>query len=75
MSNDYPLVEDISLFEQSCRFEIAIGEDGQEPVCSKEFTTLELQRMIVKMIHVLSYYSEDCQDTLDRFNVKMQDTL
>lgn len=74
MSNSYPIAPGVEIGEQSCRLWFCVERsDGEEYLCSEEFNEETLRKAIVAQIKVLSYYSDDSDEVLQRFNVNYQD--
>lgn len=73
MGNEYKLTEDVSLIENSCRFQYLIGYSGAF-ADSKEITARQLRLSIIRQIQALSYFVKDPDEVLKRFNVDYGDT-
>lgn len=72
MSNEFQITKDVALLEQSCLLQFAIDLPDCS-ILSKEFTPEQLRIAIIKQIEVLSYFSDDPEEVLKRFNVKYGD--
>lgn len=78
MSNSYRLAKDLELDEMSCEFQFCVeGTSDSGDVTgayTKNLTVAELRTAIIKQIEVLSYFSDDPEEVLKRFNVNYGET-
>lgn len=75
MSTEYEIHPGVYLGEHSCKVDLygSVTRDGYAVDLAADITDEDLRKMIVKMVHVLSYISDDPEEVLKRFNVGYED--
>ncbi|MEG1121242.1 MAG: hypothetical protein RSE62_03465 [Citrobacter sp.] len=75
MSNEYPIGHNVSVGEQSLLLDFMIDTPCTGfPTTSLAFTVEEFRTAIIKQIEALSYFSDNPEEVLRRFNVNYGQT-
>ena len=73
MSTSYDITKHLTAHESSTRITFSLYDGTETTDSGEELDALALRKAIVKLVHVLSYISDDPEEALSRFNVDYGD--
>jgi hypothetical protein len=73
VSTSYQITKELTAHESSTRITLSLETGSAFLDSYEELDALALRKAIVKLVHVLSYISDDPEEALSRFNVDYGD--